>query len=69
MGLDAAPDFVVINLFKTVELLFALSYFGGKAYYFSEGLSFVNVLDNPYPATPEEDALANYVVWDYTRRQ
>lgn len=69
MGLDTPPDFLGRNLLKTVEIPFALGYFGGKAYYFSEGLSFVNVLDNPYPATPEEDALANYVVWDYTRRQ
>lgn len=68
MGLETPKDFAGRNLLQAVEIPYALGYFGGKAYYFSEELSFVDTMDNPYPGTPQEDALANYIVWDYVRR-
>jgi len=68
MGMETPRDFLGRNLLQPTDIPFALGYFGGKAYYFSEYLSFVDTLDNPYPATPQEDALANFIVWDYARR-
>ena len=68
MGMETPSDFLGRNLLLPTDIPFALGYFGGKAYYFSEYLSFVDVMDNPYPATPQEDALANFIVWDYVRR-
>ena len=46
---------------------FALGYFGGKAYYFSEEKSFNIKLDNPYPNNLQEDALANYLMYEYAK--
>ena len=68
MGMETPSDFLGRDLLQPTEIPFALGYFGGKAYYFSKYMSFVDTLDNPYPATPQEDALANYIVWDYARR-
>ena len=68
MGMETPSDFLGRNLLLPTDIPFALGYFGGKAYYFSEYLSFVDVMDNPYPATPQEDALSNFIVWDYVRR-
>ena len=68
MGMETPRDFLGRDLLQPTDIPFALGYFGGKAYYFSEYQSFVDTLDNPYPSTPQEDALANYIVWDYARR-
>ncbi|HIU64020.1 MAG TPA: sulfatase-like hydrolase/transferase [Candidatus Avacidaminococcus intestinavium] len=67
MGMDTPSDFLGRNLLEFTAVPFALGYFGGKAYYFSDRLSFVDKLDNPYPSTPEEDALANFIAWSYAR--
>lgn len=68
MGLETPKDFLGRDLLQPTDIPFALGYFGGKAYYFSEDLSFVDEMDNPYPPTPQEDSLTNFIVWDYARR-
>ncbi|MEG0797682.1 MAG: sulfatase-like hydrolase/transferase [Acidaminococcaceae bacterium] len=68
MGLTSPPDFLGRNLLLPTTKPYALGYFGGQAYYFSEDLNFVDQLDNPYPATAAEDALANFIMWDYVKR-
>lgn len=67
-GVAVPEDFLGRNLLERTEVPFALGYFGGKAYYYAEELSFVDQLDNPTPPTPEDDALANFIMWDYVKR-
>ena len=67
MGMDTPSDFLGRNILEPTETPFALGYFGGRAYYYSDALTFVDKLDNPYPSTPEEDALANFIAWSYAR--
>lgn len=44
---------------------YALGFFGDKAYYYSHDLSFVDKIDEPYPAHDYEDAVANYIMYTY----
>lgn len=68
-GLTAPEDFMGRNLLEEVEQPFALGYFGGKAFYYSEDFSFEDQMDNPTPATDYEDSLTNYIIHEYSQRQ
>ena len=68
-GVKTPADFMGRNLLQQVEHPFALGYFGGKAFYYSESLTFEDQMDNPSPATEYEDALTNYIVHEYSERQ
>lgn len=68
-GIASPEDFMGRNLLKPAETPFALGYFGGKAFYYSDDLSFEDQMDNPMPATDYEDSLTNYIVHEYSERQ
>lgn len=64
LGLDIPEKFMGRNLLQEYDIPFALGYFGGKAFYWSEGKHFVDQMDNPTP-NDEEDALSNYIIHNY----
>ena len=64
MGLDVPEKFMGRNLLQPARRSFALGYFGGKAFYWSEKKHFVDQMDNPNP-NDDEDALSNYIIHNY----
>ena len=67
LGLEKPSLFMGRNLLQPSSKPYALGYFGGKAYYWSDGMSFIDQMDKPVPDTKYEDALSNYIVHFYTR--
>lgn len=65
LGLEVPPAFMGRNLLQPTEQPYALGYFGGKAYYWSEKRHFVDQMDKPVPDSKYEDALTNYIVSEY----
>lgn len=65
LGLEIPKKFMGRSLLQPVDKPYALGYFGGKAYYWSENRNIEERMDNPAPATPFEDALTNYIVHYY----
>lgn len=68
MGAVTPPDFMGRDLRLPTARSYALGYFGGKAYYYSEEEDIVAELNEALPDTPEKDALANYLMYHYTKR-
>jgi phosphoglycerol transferase MdoB-like AlkP superfamily enzyme len=68
MGAVTPPDFMGRDLRLPAARSYALGYFGGKAYYYSEEEDIVAELNEALPDTPEKDALANYLMYHYTKR-
>lgn len=66
LGLDVPQLFMGRNLLEYVNIPYALGYFGGKAYYWSDEMHFVDQMDKPVPDSDYEDALSNYIVHEYT---
>lgn len=66
LGLDVPELFMGRNLLSETELPYALGYFGGKAFYWSDSMHFVDQMDKPVPDSDYEDALSNYIVHEYT---
>ena len=64
MGLEVPDKFMGCNLLQRARVPFALGYFGGKAFYWSEKKHFVDQMDNPNP-NDDEDALSNYIIHNY----
>lgn len=64
MGLEVPEKFMGRNLLQRARVPFALGYFGGKAFYWSEKKHFVDQMDNPTP-NDDEDALSNYIIHNY----
>ena len=64
MGLEVPDKFMGRNLLQRARVPFALGYFGGKAFYWSEKKHFVDQMDNPNP-NDDEDALSNYIIHNY----
>lgn len=65
LGLDVPELFMGRNLLQRSELPYALGYFGGKAYYWSDERHFVDQMDKPVPDSEYEDALTNYILHYY----
>lgn len=65
LGIEVPEKFMGRNLLAHTELPYALGYFGGKAYYYSEAMSFVDQMDKPVSDTKYEDALTNYIIHYY----
>ena len=68
MGLATPEEFMGRNLLEHTKRPYALGYFGGKAYYYSEDLDFVATLDEATPDMDEKDAVANYIMRNYIHR-
>lgn len=68
MGAVTPADFMGRDLLLPCEKPYALGYFGGKAYYYAAEENIVAELNEAEPDTPEKDALANYLMYHYTRR-
>lgn len=66
LGIDIPQAFMGRNLLDYVNTPYALGYFGGKAYYWSDEMHFVDQMDKPVPDSEYEDALSNYIVHEYT---
>lgn len=66
LGIDVPQAFMGRNLLEYVNIPYALGYFGGKAYYWSDEMHFVDQMDKPVPDSKYEDALSNYIVHEYT---
>lgn len=66
LGIDVPELFMGRNLLAPCRLPYALGYFGGKAYYWSDNMHFVDQMDKPEPDSEYEDALSNYIVHEYT---
>ena len=64
MGLEVPDKFMGRNLLQRARVPFALGYFGGKAFYWSDKKHFVDQMDNPNP-NDDEDALSNYIIHNY----
>ena len=64
MGLEVPEKFMGRNLLQRARVPFALGYFGGKAFYWSDKKHFVDQMDNPTP-NDDEDALSNYIIHNY----
>ena len=64
MGLEVPEKFMGRNLLQRARVPFALGYFGGKAFYWSDKKHFVDQMDNPNP-NDDEDALSNYIIHNY----
>ena len=52
-------------LLQEAKIPFALGYFGGKAYYWSDAMHFVDQMDKEIPDSDYEDALSNYLIHVY----
>ena len=65
LGLDVPEKFMGRNLLQDTEIPFALGYFGGKAYYWSDEMHFVDQMDKEIPDSDYEDALSNYLIHVY----
>ena len=64
MGLEVPEKFMGRNMLQRARVPFALGYFGGKAFYWSDKKHFVDQMDNPNP-NDDEDALSNYIIHNY----
>lgn len=67
LGIEVPELFMGRNLLEYVNTPYALGYFGGKAYYWSDEMHFVDQMDKPVPDSDYEDALSNYIVHEYTK--
>lgn len=67
LGLEVPEKFMGRNLLQDTKMPYALGYFGGKAFYWSEKMHFVDQMDKPIPDSKYEDALSNYVIHMYGR--
>ncbi len=65
LGIDVPEKFMGRNLLQPAEIPYALGYFGGKAFYWSDKRHFVDQMDKPVPDSDYEDALSNYIVHYY----
>ncbi len=65
LGIDVPELFMGRNLLQPVETPYALGYFGGKAYFWSDKTHFIDKMDEPVPETEEQDALTNYIIHYY----
>ena len=65
LGLDVPELFMGRNLLQPTDIPYALGYFGGKAYYWSDERHFVDQMDKPVPDSEYEDALTNYILHYY----
>lgn len=65
LGLKVPERFMGRNLLEPATKAYALGYFGGKAYYWSEERHFVDQMDKPVPDSKYEDALSNYIIREY----
>ena len=65
LGLDVPELFMGRNLLQRSDIPYALGYFGGKAYYWSDERHFVDQMDKPVPDSEYEDALTNYILHYY----
>lgn len=65
LGIDIPEKFMGRNLLQPTEIPYALGYFGGKAFYWSDEMHFVDQMDKPVPDNDYEDALSNYIVHYY----
>ena len=65
LGIPVPEKFMGRNLLQPAELPYALGYFGGKAFYWSEERHFVDQMDKPVPDSDYEDALSNYIIHYY----
>lgn len=65
LGLEVPKEFMGRSLLERTDVPYALGYFGGKAYYWSEERHFVDQMDKPVPDSEYEDALSNYIVHEY----
>lgn len=65
LGIDVPIKFMGRNLLQPTEIPYALGYFGGKAFYWSEEMHFVDQMDKAIPDNDYEDALSNYIVHYY----
>lgn len=65
LRLDIPDKFMGRVLLQPEEIPYALGYFGGKAYYWSDERHFVDQMDKPIPDSEYEDALSNYLVHIY----
>lgn len=66
LGIEVPEAFMGRNLLDYTNIPYALGYFGGKAYYWSDEMHFVDQMDKPVPDSEYEDALSNYIVHEYT---
>lgn len=66
LGIDVPQLFMGRNLLEYENIPYALGYFGGKAYYWSDEMHFVDQMDKPVPDSDYEDSLSNYIVHEYT---
>lgn len=65
LGIKVPRRFMGRNLLEPCANSYALGYFGGKAYYWSEKQHFVDQMDAPVPGSKYEDALSNYIIREY----
>jgi len=65
LGLKVPKRFMGRDLLQPCANPYALGYFGGKAFYWSEKMHFVDQMDAPTPASKYEDALSNYIIREY----
>ncbi len=66
-GIEKPQEFMGRSLLHNVPLPFALGYFGGKAYYYSEDFYFEDKMDEP-EQDRYCDALTNYIIHAYAER-
>ncbi len=66
LDMEVPELFMGRNLLQPVALPYAIGYFGGKAYYWSEKKHFVEQMDEEKPDSVYKDALSNYIVHKYT---
>ncbi len=65
LGIDIPELFMGRNLLAPCEKPYALGYFGGKAYFWSDEMHLVDQMDKPVPDSKYDDALSNYIVHEY----
>ncbi len=65
LGIDVPDKFMGRNLLAATDIPYALGYFGGKAFYWSDTRHFVDQMDKPVPDSEYEDALTNYIIHYY----
>ena len=65
LGIDVPDKFMGRNLLQPTDIPYALGYFGGKAFYWSDERHLVDQMDKPVPDTEYEDALTNYIIHYY----
>lgn len=65
LGIDVPEKFMGRNLLQHTDIPYALGYFGGKAFYWSNERHFVDQMDKPVPDSEYEDALSNYIIHYY----